>query len=234
MLIHVGDDRNERIDLGLAAIMSAVAGALNAVGFQVAGLFSANMTGNVSALAEHAAQGSWASSAAFAALIGCFVTGASCAAGLIHLGETAQARPIYALVILGEALLLLLMMLGLGGGGYLHGDLPFTAALSFVMGLQNATTTMISRTRVRTTHVSGMATDIGIEIASLFFGSAARRLALPKLRLHGTTILTFAAGGVLGTLVYAAIGAWLFGATAAVLLAVSVPEILRAARGPQP
>ncbi|MCP5810116.1 DUF1275 domain-containing protein, partial [Klebsiella pneumoniae] len=40
--------------------------------------------------------------------------------------------------------------------------------LAFLMGLQNATVTRISDARVRTTHVSGMATDIGIELGIAF------------------------------------------------------------------
>jgi uncharacterized membrane protein YoaK (UPF0700 family) len=35
--------------------------------------------------------------------------------------------------------------------------------LSFLMGIQNAVVPRISDARVRTTHVSGMSTDIGIE-----------------------------------------------------------------------
>jgi hypothetical protein len=43
-----------------------------------------------------------------------------------------------------------------------------TLGLAFLMGLQNATVTRISDARVRTTHVSGMATDIGIELGIAF------------------------------------------------------------------
>ncbi|MGO8462711.1 DUF1275 family protein, partial [Rhizobium ruizarguesonis] len=40
--------------------------------------------------------------------------------------------------------------------------------LAFLMGLQNAVVKRISDARVRTTHVSGMATDLGIELGIAF------------------------------------------------------------------
>jgi Predicted membrane protein len=228
MLRHVGEERSDSIDLELAAIMSAVAGALNAVGFQVVGLFSANMTGNVSALADHAAHGDWAGSLAFAGLVVTFIAGALIAAGLIYLGEAKHVRAVYAGVIIVEAMLLLLMWASIDSNARLHEHVALTTALSFIMGIQNSTTTLISKARVRTTHVSGMATDIGIELAAMFAGSAARRLALPKLRLHFLTMACFALGGVGGALIYAWAGSWLFGVTALALLAASVPEAVRA------
>jgi uncharacterized membrane protein YoaK (UPF0700 family) len=77
-------------------------------------------------------------------------------------------------------------------------------SLSFLMGLQNAVVTRISNARVRTTHVSGTSTDIGIELAMLF--DVLRRKESPKdaplylerLRLHTYTILAFLVGGVAG------------------------------------
>lgn len=102
------------------------------------------------------------------------------------------------------------------------------------MGIQNAATTRISNARVRTTHVSGMATDIGLELAAIVDGV---RGHLPreelinngaKLALHALTIMAFLAGGALGVLFYAgAGGAMLIGAGLA-LVTVSLPEVLRA------
>uniref|UniRef100_UPI0035AF9AC0 YoaK family protein n=1 Tax=Paenirhodobacter enshiensis TaxID=1105367 RepID=UPI0035AF9AC0 len=228
MLRHVGAQRSDRIDLELGAILSTVAGALNAVGYQVAGVFSANMTGNVSALADHAAHGDWTGSIAFAGLVVTFVTGAFCAASLIHLGEAQHMRAVHAGVIILEAVLLIALWLWVRASGAPAGSAGLTTALSFLMGMQNATTTVISKARVRTTHVSGTATDFGIEAAALFAGSEARRLARPMLRLHGLTILCFALGGIGGALLYAGIGEWLFALAALALLTAAVPEAVRA------
>lgn len=231
MLIRVGDARTGRIDLALAGVMSFVAGAVNAVGFLIAGAFSANMTGNVSGFAEEAASGKLWLALSFAGLVLAFVVGAMSAALAVQVGERSGAKSVYAMVILAEAAILF-SVAGVG----LHGDTTahheaVIIILCFVMGLQNAATTMISRSRVRTTHVSGMATDIGIEFAALLSDAKSRSDALPKLSLHSLTLACFAAGGVLGALLYVLSGAWLFAIAGTGLCFVALPEVWRSRRG---
>lgn len=226
MLIRVGPERTSSIDLALAGLLSTVAGALNAVGFLVAGSFTANMTGNLSMFADLLANDVLLA-LSFAGLVVAFICGAGGAALFIQLGEARGLRSVYALAIVAEALLLL----GLGAWFLLSpgtGEAAVVIVLSFVMGLQNAVTTMISRARVRTTHVSGMATDIGIELAQSLGGGPAAADARPKLKLHGLTLACFAIGGVAGTLLYGIAGYWLFPLAAVILMLVSVPEVLRA------
>ena len=65
--------------------------------------------------------------------------------------------------------------------------------LCFIMGLQNATVTKISGARIRTTHVTGMVTDVGIELGKLVYWNRDPirsetlrvRADRPKLRLLG-------------------------------------------------
>jgi len=102
------------------------------------------------------------------------------------------------------------------------------------MGLQNAVVTRISDARVRTTHVSGMATDIGIELSMLFDIARGHELHADvasyrsKLRLHVQTVLSFLVGGVVGIVVYLAIGSRLLFGTAAVLLVIALVGIRKA------
>ena len=227
MLNRVGDQRTATIDLMLAGLLSSIAGALNAVGFLMAGSFTANMTGNVSAFADHLAGGQVGLALSFAGLAAAFICGAAAAALAIQLGEARHLRSVYALAIVAEAALLLLLGAALVSTADDAQQVPLVIALSFIMGLQNAVTTLISRARVRTTHVSGMATDVGIELAALVAGDTARRAALPNLRLHGLTLVSFAAGGVAGALLFALIGRWLFVLAAAV---IALPEVIRGQR----
>lgn len=234
MLIKVGDDRSSNIDLVLAGLLSSTAGALNAVGFLIAGSFTANMTGNISASADQLANGAVLVSLSFLGLVVAFICGAGMAALVIQTGERRQIRSVYALAIAAEAMILLLLgaTLVLSSVAFQSGahETFLVIVLSFVMGLQNAVTTMISRARVRTTHVSGMATDIGIELAALVGVQGARGAAMTKLRLHSLTLACFAIGGVCGALVFQLVGSWLFVIAAAVLLLIAVPEALRAHR----
>lgn len=228
MLIRVGDDRTEGIDQALAGLLSLVAGGLNAVGFLIAGSFTANMTGNISAFADHLAHGDLVLALSFGGLVVAFVAGAGSAALLIHAGERRAIRCIYALAIMLQALVLLAMGAGFALWPETASQALLVVVLSFVMGLQNAVTTLISHARVRTTHVSGMATDIGIELATLLNDPGLRRITLPKLRLHSLTLGCFALGGVIGALLFTIAGHWLFVMAAALLLMIALPEAIRA------
>lgn len=230
MLIKVGDDRTSNIDLVLAGLLSSIAGALNAVGFLIAGSFTANMTGNISSFADNLANGAVVMSLSFMGLLAAFVCGASIAALIIRAGEKRNLRSIYALAITAEAVSLLLLGIALILSFPHPHETFLVIVLSFVMGLQNAVTTMITRARVRTTHVSGMATDIGIELAALVGDTKSRQDAMPKLKLHSLTLASFAIGGVCGAILFQHVGNWLFVIAATVLLFIAVPEALRAHR----
>ena len=228
MLIRIGEDRTTTIDLFLAGLMSTIAGALNAVGFLIAGSFTANMTGNISAFADYVADGAFSAGLFFLALLVSFVLGAGCAALFIDYGERREIRSIYAWAISAEAAILIVLGLFVAVTAGAAAETTLVFVLCFVMGLQNAVTTMISKARVRTTHISGMATDIGIEVAAMFGNETRRRDAGPKLRLHSLTLVCFAGGGIGGAVLHGFIGNWLFVATGGALLLVAIPEMIRA------
>ena len=230
MLIKVGDARSSNIDLVLAGLLSFIAGALNAVGFLIAGSFTANMTGNISAFADHAANGSISIALSFLGLVTAFICGASVTALGIQAGERRNLRSVYALAIGIEAIILFLVGAALVASSAKEYEAALVIVLSFIMGLQNASTTMISSARVRTTHVSGMATDIGIELAALVSDKNSRKEAVPKLRLHSLTLASFAFGGFCGALLFWSVGSYIFVIAATLLLLISVPEVLRAHR----
>lgn len=231
MLIRVGDERTRSIDLFLAAQLSFIAGTLNAVGFVVAGSFTANMTGNISLFAEHLADHQLVLALSFIGLLVAFISGAALAALAIQTGERYRLRSCYALAIVAEGLMLLVFGAMLVVRPGLAQEAHLVILLSFVMGLQNAVTTMISRARVRSTHVSGMATDLGIELAALIGGPALRQAARPRLRLHSLTLICFAMGGVAGAMLFVALHYWLLIAAGVILLAIAIPEVWRAHRG---
>jgi uncharacterized membrane protein YoaK (UPF0700 family) len=236
MLVRQGSHRTEKIDLSLAASLAAIAGALNASAFYAVGFFSANMTGNVSTLSDHLAVGQWLSAAFYGGIVIAFVMGAVASTLIVGEGRRRRIHAIYAYGILIEAILL--AVLGCA-------DLWLSAAwrvpavvlgLAFLMGMQNALVTRISDARVRTTHVSGMATDLGIELAIAFDVLRGREPDvdaehnLSKLRLHLSTIAAFLAGGVLGVLIYRSIGGYLLILAAVLLMGIALDAVGRATR----
>src|ERR1700692_3568311 len=233
MLIRQGNSRNNDIDRRLACTLAAIAGALNTAAFHAVGFLSANMTGNVSALSDHAGLGEWLVGTFYLLIVLTFIIGAAVSTLLINAGRRRRIHSIYAVNILVEAVLMTLLGCAELRLPPAHRGPVLILGLSFLMGLQNAVVTQISDARVRTTHVSGMSTDIGIELSMLFDIARGRELdadAAPyrsKLRLHVQTVLSFLAGGVVGVVIYQAIGGVLLFGAAGLLLAMALAGLLR-------
>ncbi|PNU02289.1 YoaK family protein [Novosphingobium guangzhouense] len=238
MLIRQGDARDSRLDRKLAFALAAVAGGLNAAAFHEVGFFAANMTGNVSALSSLIATGQWWYGLGYLAIVVAFIVGAAVSTLAIAAGLRRGVVTIYARIILAEAACLAMLGLGLwlvrATADRASGVPLLVLALSFLMGLQNAIVTHISDARVRTTHISGMATDIGIGLARLLDRGpdkvplAVRAAIITKLRLHAGTVLSFCTGGVAGVLAWRLIGDLSFTAAGALLSLIAWFSIVAA------
>jgi uncharacterized membrane protein YoaK (UPF0700 family) len=234
MLIRQGEARNPRLDRRLAFTLAAVAGSLNAAAFYAVGFFSANMTGNVSSLSSLLALGQWRRGLGYLIVVLTFIGGATVSTLVIDAGLRRAIVTIYARVVLVEAGLLLVLCVARLILERAHGVPLLIMGLSFLMGLQNAIVTHISDARVRTTHVSGMSTDIGIGLARLMTLSRdeavvdARLAVAAKLHLHIGTIASFLVGGILGVMAYHSVGDLSFAISALPLVAVAIPALFEA------
>ncbi|MFK8258512.1 YoaK family protein [Erwinia sp. AnSW2-5] len=204
MLITTDDARTFNTDSRLACTLAAVAGALNAAAFESVGFFAANMTGNISSLSDHLAKINLSACVFFLAIVLLFIAGSAFSTLIINAGRRRGISTIYAVNIFIEGLALMALGAAETGLTLASPGALLILSLSFLMGLQNAVVTRISNARVRTTHVSGTATDIGIELAMLF--DVLRRkestkntpIYLERLRLHFYTVMAFFIGGVAG------------------------------------
>jgi uncharacterized membrane protein YoaK (UPF0700 family) len=206
--------RSQRADRHLGYALAFVAGAVNAGGFLAIGQYTSHMTGIVSGMADHLALGEL--TLALAGLMAwlAFVSGAAATAVLVNLARRRRLRSQFALSLLAESGLLLLF----GVAGAHLADLrellaPATVLLlCFIMGLQNAIITKVSGAVIRTTHVTGLSTDLGIELGKLFYYNRrdlpqlAVRANCDKLLLHTLLILHFFGGGVVGALGFKHVG----------------------------
>lgn len=203
----VAPGRSATADTQLGMVLAFVAGAVNAGGFLAVGQYTSHMSGIFSSLADNVVLGAFGLVVAGLGGLLAFVAGAACSAILINWGRRRNRPDFYARPLLLEAALLL----GFGLlGGLAHGATGFTPLavlmLCFIMGLQNATVTKISGARIRTTHVTGMITDMGIELGKLVYWNRDQtnpqafrvRADRPKLRLLGLLLGSFFAGGVFG------------------------------------
>ncbi|KQY56286.1 MULTISPECIES: YoaK family protein [unclassified Nocardioides] len=227
-----GSERTTVRNVQLASLLALLAGMLNSVGFVAVSAYTSHMTGLTATVADSLVVGfdelAWLAVVALAA----FVVGAMTCAVVFNWGRRRDLRGRYANVLVIEALLVLAFGLL---AEQLHGPhraFVFISVLGFTMGLQNAIITKLSGAQIRTTHVTGMITDIGIEI-----GKAAYRERTPGLppvtadaRKLGVLVLLvalFFMGGVLGALGYLRFGFPVVVPMALVLLVVASPPVLQ-------
>ncbi len=197
--------RTPQADLKLGSVLAFVAGAANAGGFLAVGQYTSHMTGMLSSVADHLVLGQLLLAlGGFGALVA-FLSGAVSTAWLVNWGKRRNLHSAYALPLLLEALLLLIF--GLAGAAMqllTAVVLPLTVVLlCFIMGLQNAVITKISGARIRTTHVTGLLTDLGIELGKLLYLNRSHahspvRADRERLRVHAQLVAAFFLGGLLG------------------------------------
>ncbi len=198
------DNSNRRLGCALAF----VAGAANAGGFLAVGQYTSHMSGIVSSLADNLILGQVAFVLSAAGSVAAFLAGAATSAVLINWGRQHRATSIYATPLLLEAVLLLCFgLLGANLEAHRVFYIPTTVALlCFVMGLQNAMITKISKAEIRTTHMTGLVTDIGIELGKSLYWNRGTPLGAPhyvradrrKLALFASLLGMFLAGGIAG------------------------------------
>ena len=203
-----GRDRSARADRQLGIALAFVAGAINAGGFLAVQQYTSHMTGIVSAMADNLVLGDYALIGAGAAGLLSFVTGAACSAVMVNYARRRRMHSEYALPLLVEAILLL-------GFGLLGARLariealfvPLTVTLlCFIMGLQNAVMTKLSHGVIRTTHLTGTVTDLGIEIGKLLYWNrdpapetrTEVRADRERMTVLAVLLLCFLTGGIAG------------------------------------
>lgn len=180
-----------------AAALACVAGMVNVVGylgFEHQAI--THLTGTTSLLGAALAQGNLRAVLQLAGMLLAFVLGAVLS-GLLIKDSVLQLGRRYGVALAFEAALLVLAV-PLFEQGYFAG--PLLAAVA--IGLQNAMATTYSGAIIRTSHVSGMFTDLGITL-----GHALRGLPVDHRRLSLCLVIisAFLAGGVIGALLY---GQW--------------------------
>lgn len=213
-LRHVsGPERSDNANRHLGLCLAFVAGAANAGGFLVVRQYTSHMTGIVSAMADDLALGHATLFLSGLGALLSFLLGAASSAILINWARRHRLRSEYAGPLVVESILLLLF--GLLGSNIGHQEWLFVpatvAVLCFIMGLQNAIITKISRSEIRTTHVTGVVTDLGIELGKLMYWNNAKN-APPvkanhrKLSLLCGLLLLFFTGGIAGAVCFSHFG----------------------------
>lgn len=181
-----------------AWVFAFIAGMINVVGLLgFTHQAITHLTGNTSMLAEALASLDLSAILHFAAVIGSFLAG-TILSGFIIQDSALQLGRRYGVVLILESALLFLAAPLLD-----HQNVFGLYAAACACGLQNAMATTYSGTVVRTTHISGMFTDLGI-----FLGHRLRGLPVDakRVRMCFLVISGFLGGGIVGALAFRAIG----------------------------
>jgi uncharacterized membrane protein YoaK (UPF0700 family) len=205
-----GKERSRKADTQLGILLAFVAGAINAGGFLAVGQYTSHMTGVASSIADNLALGSFSTALISLGFLISFILGAATSAITINWARLQNYSCEFALALMLEAVLMLIF--GICAANFLNSVfMPIwvvVSVLCFTMGLQNAIITKVSDARIRTTHVTGLVTDIGIEIGKFFYSlvSAQIKPDTKKLRLHSSLLASFLLGGLFGAISFKYIG----------------------------
>jgi uncharacterized membrane protein YoaK (UPF0700 family) len=197
--------------MGLWSLLAFQAGFINSIGFLACHRFVSHVTGFGSQVGVSLGQGKYALAAEMLSAPAAFILGAW-TNGILTVSRTARGlRPYYDWVTFLIPIILVALFLAGSQGLFgvfgepllLHRDFAFLGGLSFVCGMQNACFATLTKGQVRTTHLTGISTDVGTDLALSFhpdIQSSERTMARKRNVLRGLTIVSFATGAVVSAL----------------------------------
>ena len=198
MLRHTGIRRSFYHNLRLAMLLCLNAGFINAAGFLAFAVLTTNVTGHAALLAVNIVTGNLPIVLIVGFWLFLFLAGAFCSASYIR--KTGSNKPHAYTAPIAVIVLILLAVIFMGGNeDFSIKPEYFAGGLLFAMGIQNALVSMISGSVVRTTHLTGMFTDLGIDLSALVFPTDPVDASLKRrLLLRFFIIVFFLTGGVMG------------------------------------
>ena len=203
MFRHQGKTRTVKHNLQIASLLSFVAGIVNVAGFLAVQQLTTNVTGHFAYFVDEVFQLHFWKGLIYFLYILFFFLGAFISSFLVEYVTLKNENKTYILPIVIE-IALLLFVATLGKNLIENYSDLIVCILLFAMGLQNSLVTKISDATVRTTHLTGLFTDLGIELSQLFFYKKPlqkiKLFASIKLRL--TIIIFFFSGGISAGLLY--------------------------------
>ncbi len=207
MFRHQGKTRTLSHNLRIASLLSFVAGIVNVAGFFAVQRLTTNVTGHFAFFVDEVFKLNFWQGLVYFLYIFFFFLGSFVSNFLIEIISRKDDHYTFVIPALIECVIL--FVIGFFGQGLIPTS-PDTIAFSllFAMGLQNSLVTTISSASVRTTHLTGLFTDLGIELSQLFFyKEKAQKLKLiSSIKLRFTIVGFFFIGGLVGGIVYSKAG----------------------------
>ena len=206
------DEYSTRRWVWLWLLLGFQAGFINSIGFLAFGRFVSHMTGFGSQVGITLGNGNYFQSLEMVSLPISFVLGAFVAGRLTIVPISHGKVPRYDWVAFLIPMILVAIWLAaeldyfgeFGEPLVFTRDFLFLSSLSFVCGLQNACYANLTKGHIRTTHLTGIATDLGSDLALVASGKLSdteREIARGKNWIRFLTFLTFSLGAVISSIV---------------------------------
>ncbi|UAM98117.1 DUF1275 domain-containing protein [Polaribacter litorisediminis] len=203
MFRHQGKSRTLKHNLRIASILSFVAGIVNVTGFLAFKQLATNVTGHFALFINDVAEFKVWKGTIYFLYIFSFLFGSFSSSFLIETFRENKKLNVFVIPILIESFIFISIAVISDLVVIKYPNL-IICLLLFSMGMQNSFVTKISNAIVRTTHLTGLFTDLGIELSQLFFPEThphrEKITATIKLRLF--IICFFFMGGLIGGFMY--------------------------------
>lgn len=228
MIHHTGRRRTHQHNIRLAALLCLSAGVVNVAGFISFGILTTNVTGHVAVFADMISNGEFYTARIIGLWMFMFLAGAFFSSLWLRLTVHNKRFAFTVPMIVEIFILISVGYYGINFDNTIISTEIFAGSLLFAMGLQNAMVSVISGSVVRTTHLTGMFTDLSIELAkSVTSDSKSRAFLRPKIMLHLVIIFFFFLGGIVGGLLFKKYHYHTFYLPAFILIAIMIYDIFR-------
>lgn len=203
MFRHQGKSRTLEHNIRIASVLSFVAGIVNVTGFLAFKQLATNVTGHFALFITDVADFKFWKGTIYFLYIFSFLFGSFSSSFLIEKFKANRKLNVFVLPTLIECFILMSIALI---SNVVDIDYPnlIVCLLLFAMGMQNSFVTKISNAIVRTTHLTGLFTDLGIELSQLFFPKTHpnREKIKATIKLRIFIICFFFLGGIIGGYLY--------------------------------
>lgn len=213
MLRRSNDKRTLKENLMLASSTAFVAGSTNVAGVIAFLAFTTNITGHVANLARHVAENNWHEMILFFVWLLLFFMGAFISNFLIRSASNKSNYWAHSQPIIIEIVVLLFVAV-YGDKFYAESQTEreiIICAIIFSMGLQNSMVSTVSGGLIKSSHLTGLFTDLGGDVSEWLHTEARKRLIVKNRIYVRLTILAFYfLGGLAGGYFFNAYGFVMF------------------------
>ncbi|HEY8929741.1 MAG TPA: YoaK family protein [Mucilaginibacter sp.] len=223
MLRRSKEERTLKENLLLASSTALAAGITNVAGMIAFLAFTTNVTGHVANLAKHIVEQNYRDIIVFLVWLLLFFAGAFLSSFIIRSYKHTSDYKAHSIPVVIEIIVLLFVAI------YGHNFYSETAlerevvigSIMFAMGLQNSLVSTVSGGLIKTSHLTGLFTDLGGDIAEWFHPKARKTVTVrDKIYVRLTILGFYLAGAIVGGLLFDLIDFAIFYIVPVILLVI--------------